>query len=193
MTTHKPAVSARTPGTPGIGPESGNIRDPFILSDAAGSTYWLYGSRYSNIWSGPGTGFDGYRSPNLVDWARRSLRSVRRPTSGALANTGLDGTLFIDDDGAPWIVFHHECVQVRDGGVVAQRLSDDLRQAVGNPIYLSTPPMRSGPSRCGRACRDQTPARGRDDAHAAGPRHGLIVQPTRRICFRTERNPELLP
>lgn len=48
----------------------------------------------------------------------------------------LDGTLFIDDEGDPWIVFCHEWTQVHDGGVVAQRLTSDLREATGNPIYL---------------------------------------------------------
>lgn len=66
MTTHKPAASALTPATPGIRLDSVQIRDPFILSDAAGSTYWLYDRTDNNIWSGPGTGFDAYLSANLV-------------------------------------------------------------------------------------------------------------------------------
>ncbi len=64
--THKPADAARTPGTPGIGPDSVQIREPFVLSDAAGPTYWLYGRTDNNIWSGPGTGFDAYRTANLL-------------------------------------------------------------------------------------------------------------------------------
>ena len=48
----------------------------------------------------------------------------------------LDGTLHVDADGRPWIVFCHEWVQVMDGEVVAQRLSDDLRTAVGEPVVL---------------------------------------------------------
>ena len=42
------------------------IRDPFVLVD--GGTYHLYGSTDRNIWFGPGTGFDTYRSADLVSW-----------------------------------------------------------------------------------------------------------------------------
>ena len=48
----------------------------------------------------------------------------------------LDGTLFIDDAGDPWMVFCHEWVQVNDGEVVAQRLASDLRTTIGEPRLL---------------------------------------------------------
>lgn len=48
----------------------------------------------------------------------------------------LDGTLYIDEDGQPWMVFCHEWLQVGDGEICALRLSDDLREAVGDPIVL---------------------------------------------------------
>lgn len=48
----------------------------------------------------------------------------------------LDGTLHVDDTGQPWIVFCHEWVQVHDGEICALRLSDDLRQSVGEPQLL---------------------------------------------------------
>ncbi len=48
----------------------------------------------------------------------------------------LDGTLFVDADDHPWIVFCHEWVQVGDGEVCATRLSDDLSSAVGEPHRL---------------------------------------------------------
>ena len=48
----------------------------------------------------------------------------------------LDGTLHVDADGAPWMVFCHEWKQVHDGTVMAQRLSPDLRQAEGTPVLL---------------------------------------------------------
>ncbi len=48
----------------------------------------------------------------------------------------LDGTLHIDDEGKPWMVFCHEWVQVLDGAMVAMRLSDDLKQAEGEPVAL---------------------------------------------------------
>ena len=50
----------------------------------------------------------------------------------------LDGTLYIDPDGAPWLVFCHEWQQVGDGQVCAMRLAPDLRSAAGEPIVLFT-------------------------------------------------------
>lgn len=48
----------------------------------------------------------------------------------------LDGTLHVDEAGDPWIVYCHEWLQVHDGAMIAQRLSPDLREALGRPHYL---------------------------------------------------------
>ncbi len=48
----------------------------------------------------------------------------------------LDGTLFIDDEEKPWMVFCHEWVQIADGTVCAIRLSEDLKCAEGEPVLL---------------------------------------------------------
>ena len=48
----------------------------------------------------------------------------------------LDGTLHVDDEGNPWLVFAHEWVQVRDGEICAVPLSADLRNAIGEPVLL---------------------------------------------------------
>ncbi|HEY3378130.1 MAG TPA: glycoside hydrolase family 43 protein [Armatimonadota bacterium] len=48
----------------------------------------------------------------------------------------LDGTLFVDDAGNPWLVFCHEWVQVHDGEMCAQRLTDDLTAPLGEPLLL---------------------------------------------------------
>lgn len=48
----------------------------------------------------------------------------------------LDGTLYVDADNQPWIVFCHEWVQVGDGEICALRLSTDLTTAVGEPQLL---------------------------------------------------------
>lgn len=50
----------------------------------------------------------------------------------------LDGTLFVDDAGDPWMVFCHEWQQVGDGEVCAVRLTADLRAAIGEPRLLFT-------------------------------------------------------
>ncbi len=49
----------------------------------------------------------------------------------------LDGTLFVED-GAPYLVFCHEWVQIGDGEVRCVRLSDDLSRPIGEPRLLFT-------------------------------------------------------
>lgn len=54
----------------------------------------------------------------------------------------LDGTLYIDRNGKPYLVFCHEHTQIIDGTVCCTELSEDLKTAVGEPVYLfsgSTP------------------------------------------------------
>lgn len=48
----------------------------------------------------------------------------------------LDGTLHVDADGQPWLVFVHEWMQVGDGEICATRLSPDLTRAEGETILL---------------------------------------------------------
>ncbi|MBH1939979.1 family 43 glycosylhydrolase [Mobilitalea sibirica] len=48
----------------------------------------------------------------------------------------LDGTLYVDNDGQPYMVFCHEWVQVKDGEVCAILLSSDLKKAISEPILL---------------------------------------------------------
>lgn len=48
----------------------------------------------------------------------------------------LDGTLHIEPNGTPYMVFCHEWLQVTDGEMCAIRLSDDLKTAIGEPILL---------------------------------------------------------
>lgn len=48
----------------------------------------------------------------------------------------LDGTLYVDADDQPWIIYCHEWLEVKDGEVVAQRLSADLKTTEGEPVVL---------------------------------------------------------
>lgn len=50
--------------------------------------------------------------------------------------SSLDGTLYIDKEGKPWMVFCHEWQQTGDGDVCAMRLTEDLRSAGGEPAVL---------------------------------------------------------
>ncbi len=50
----------------------------------------------------------------------------------------IDGTLYVDPEGKPWMVFVHEwtCTPDGVGRFAAMRLSDDLSEAAGEPVEL---------------------------------------------------------
>ena len=51
-------------------------------------------------------------------------------------HTTIDGTLYVDPEGKPWMVYSHEWLQKIDGTMEAIPLTDDLTAAAGDPIYL---------------------------------------------------------
>lgn len=48
----------------------------------------------------------------------------------------LDGTLYVDKNGKPYMVFCHEWVQINDGEMCVIPLTDDLKAAAGEPKVL---------------------------------------------------------
>ncbi len=48
----------------------------------------------------------------------------------------LDGTLYVNPEGRPYLVFCHEHTQIIDGTICFVELSRDLRRAVGQPVTL---------------------------------------------------------
>lgn len=48
----------------------------------------------------------------------------------------IDGTLHLEADGTPWLVFVHEWVQVTDGAIAAAPLTPDLRVLAAEPRRL---------------------------------------------------------
>ncbi|MFI6851177.1 glycoside hydrolase family 43 protein [Streptomyces sp. NPDC050416] len=48
----------------------------------------------------------------------------------------LDGTLYVDPAGQPWMVYAHEWLQTIDGTMEAVRLAPDLSRTAGDPVYL---------------------------------------------------------
>lgn len=48
----------------------------------------------------------------------------------------LDGTLYVDESGTPYLVFCHEHTQIIDGTVCCVRLTDDLSEPVGEACTL---------------------------------------------------------
>lgn len=50
--------------------------------------------------------------------------------------TCLDGSLYVDSEGIPWIFYCREWVEVGDGEIYVQQLKDDLTTTVGEPHLL---------------------------------------------------------
>lgn len=48
----------------------------------------------------------------------------------------LDGTLYIDKNGEPYLVFCHEHTQIIDGTVCYVKLNDELTESIGNAEYI---------------------------------------------------------
>ena len=48
----------------------------------------------------------------------------------------LDGTLYVDPNGDPFIVFCHEHTQIHDGTICYRRLSEDLSEGIGEAVTL---------------------------------------------------------
>lgn len=58
----------------------------------------------------------------------------------------LDGTLYVDGEGLPWMVFCREWQQVTDGQICAVRLTEDLQAAAGEPVVLFRASQAGWPS-----------------------------------------------
>jgi len=166
-----------------------HLRDPFVLADKARRLYYLYGTTDPNPWDGPATGFDTWRSRDLLEW-EGPFPAFRPPEAfwgttqywapevyalygkyylfGSFKGLGhcrgtqvmvsegpegpfvpwshgpltpeswecLDGTLFQDDTGQPWLVFCREWLEVGDGEIYATRLARDLQRTTGDPNLL---------------------------------------------------------
>ncbi len=48
----------------------------------------------------------------------------------------LDGSLYIDKEGNPWLLFCREWLEAIDGEIYAQRLAKDLKTTEGDPYLL---------------------------------------------------------
>ncbi|MER8004445.1 glycoside hydrolase family 43 protein [Streptomyces sp. NPDC094149] len=64
-----------------------------------------------------------------------TLVDASRPTPPEHLMT-LDGTLYVDPSGQPWMVYAHEWLQTVDGTMEAIRLAPDLTRTVGDPVFL---------------------------------------------------------
>lgn len=55
-----------------------------------------------------------------------------------LGDMCIDGTLHVDADQQPWLIYSHERMQTISGRVMAVRLAPDLSATIGKPITLFT-------------------------------------------------------
>jgi arabinan endo-1,5-alpha-L-arabinosidase len=168
------------------------IRDPFVVTDAAAEEYLLFGtsgfgeiahggfsvrrSRDLLTWTDPvavlapgegPVGATAFWAPEVVEYRGRwyllgsfmhgteitrpdqrytriyvsdSARGPFRPlTHGPITPVGwwsIDGTLHVESDGTPWLIFVREWLQTHDGEMHAMPLTSDLRSAAGPPRLL---------------------------------------------------------
>ena len=139
------------------------LRDPCVL--VVGKTYYMYGSGwvcYKNTskdlagewapevhaYKGAYYMFTTYRSKTTQLRGCTVLRSESpegpfREISNGQINKHLgyhtiDGTLYVDEDGQPWMVFVREWIGSPDqiGGMMAAKLSMDLSEMISEPIEL---------------------------------------------------------
>ena len=180
-----------------------DLHDPFIVTDTASKTYWLFTKNHPSFSGQKAIGVMAYSSRDLKHWTRPELvfqlpantwanegcwapevhrwrgrwylfvtvhneslplaepspvpgqKTYRRSTVLAVADQlsgpfklvrdgepvvskelmTLDGTLYVDPAGKPWMVYAHEWLQLRVGAFAAVPLDDELR-AVQAPREL---------------------------------------------------------
>ncbi len=96
-----------------------------------------------HLWKGKYYLISSFRAPGRLRRCRL-LRSARPtgpflPAGEPVTPEGwhcLDGTLYADRKGMPWLVFCHEWLQVGDGQICAVPLSEDLERSAGDPVIL---------------------------------------------------------
>ena len=124
-----------------------NWSEPIQVFDAAETGFWAdldYWAPECHIWQGKYYIISSFRAEGkfrrcqcLV--ADNPLGPFRQVEQEAITPPGwqcLDGTLYVDRKGKPWMVFCHEWLQVFDGQICAIPMSDDLGRAIGDPIVL---------------------------------------------------------
>lgn len=117
--------------------------------------YYLFITLHNNDRSIQGKGYGGYK----LQW-RGTAIAVSDSPLGPFQLTKrdtpivseqrmtLDGSLYIDEEGQPWMVYCHEWVQTGDGTIEAIRLKEDLTASLhAEPILLfkgSAAPWENG-------------------------------------------------
>jgi arabinan endo-1,5-alpha-L-arabinosidase len=107
----------------------------------ATENYWApevhrYGGRYYLLGSFKAPGERRGTQFLVADGPRGPFRPLTERPVTPRGWECLDGTLHVEADGQPWMVFCHEWKQVTDGEMCAMPLTADLREAAGEPVVL---------------------------------------------------------
>ena len=102
--------------------------------------YYLFATINTDIeWKGRKEGWSPYtyRGTQIFrsDSPEGPFEALGRMPATPIDEMALDGTLWVED-GVPYMVYCHEWVQTVDGGMNVVKLSDDLSEAVGQPVRL---------------------------------------------------------
>jgi len=129
--------------------------DPIVVFEQGdfwgGLDYW---APECHIWKGKYYLISSFRAPGryracqclVADSPLGPFRPIKNEPVTPKGWQCLDGHLYVDKHGKPWMVFCHEWTQVYDGQIAAVPLSDDLGEAIGDPtilFYASDAPWRS--------------------------------------------------
>lgn len=120
---------------------------PQVCFDAQAEGFWAdldYWAPECHIWQGRYYLISSFRASGtyrrcqclVADSPKGPFKPVRPQPVTPEGWQCLDGTLYVDQGGQPWMVFCHEWLQVDDGQMCAIRLSEDLGEAIGDPVIL---------------------------------------------------------
>ena len=121
--------------------------EPIQVFDAEATGFWAdldYWAPECHIWQGKYYIFSSFRAEGtyrgcqclVADSPLGPFKPIEADPVTPKGWQCLDGTLYVDRKGKPWMVFCHEWLQVFDGQMCAIPMSDDLGHAIGEPIIL---------------------------------------------------------
>lgn len=124
-----------------------NWSEPILVFDRETCGFWAsedYWAPECHIWNGKYYLISSFRAPGtyrkcqcmVADSPLGPFRPIKEEAVTPPDWQCLDGTLYVDPKGKPWMVFCHEWLQVGDGQIAAIPLSDDLGSAIGDPVIL---------------------------------------------------------
>ena len=123
-----------------------NFEEPKIIFDGIRSGFWSdrdYWAPEVHKYNGKYYLFASFKAKNrcratqilVSDTPDGTFAPVSKDPATPMDWECLDGTLWVEN-GTPYIIFCHEWLQVGDGEICAQKLSQDLSTPIGDPFLL---------------------------------------------------------